>query len=608
MADLKITELDPVINPNTAVDLFAVVSDGVTKKTTIDQFITDYLVGAPNIGSDSDWLGPGQTDNTAAVYRTGEVSIGLTNSGTYILDVQDDGYAILSNFDNTQTGAGDFVGLKSVASGAGAALRKRTGIIGDANNGESYSIGVQAGNWTDPATITDVTVGLMAAFTTQVNTNNYAAYIQGDGTSTNNLYGLYIKGGNSGAGEGFSLWIEDGTEGAGKVLTSDANGKATWAVTSGVGGSATVGSIPYMVTDTTTITTSPLTSDGTHMFIENGHLNIGTAVDDDNLLFVKGGAADEYVVWFQTEYTGGGAVALNGVADGVHGAYNRGIDIYAENSTVQNIGIQAGGGSSGTTGVIATAHSIINIGGGFSAHSVDASAEIASAITGHAAVNTTADVYGLDILVSNAGAGTAYALRLDDGTQSAGYVLTSDADGKANWAAPVAATVLAAGSNKEIQFNDATARAGDSDLLWDKAINTLTVGTTAIGVETITITLANGGATSALTSTSTKTDAIGTAITGVAVTSSAFDNIAASLTAANAGAGDAFALKTFGQVAFDDTKIGFFGATPVVRTAAYSVTNVTPDRDYDANASTTDELADVLGTVIADLTLYGLFQ
>ena len=38
---------------------------------------------------------------------------------------------------------------------------------------------------------------------------------------------------------------------------------------------------------------------------------------------------------------------------------------------------------------------------------------------------------------------------------------------------------------------------------------------------------------------------------------------------------------------------------------AYTPTNVTPDHSYDANASSTDELADVLGTLIADLQAKG---
>lgn len=36
--------------------------------------------------------------------------------------------------------------------------------------------------------------------------------------------------------------------------------------------------------------------------------------------------------------------------------------------------------------------------------------------------------------------------------------------------------------------------------------------------------------------------------------------------------------------------------------------NVTPDRSYNANATTTDELADVLGTLIADLLEVGIIK
>lgn len=39
------------------------------------------------------------------------------------------------------------------------------------------------------------------------------------------------------------------------------------------------------------------------------------------------------------------------------------------------------------------------------------------------------------------------------------------------------------------------------------------------------------------------------------------------------------------------------GSSPPV----YTVTNATTDRTYDANATTLDEIADVLGTLIADL-------
>lgn len=53
-------------------------------------------------------------------------------------------------------------------------------------------------------------------------------------------------------------------------------------------------------------------------------------------------------------------------------------------------------------------------------------------------------------------------------------------------------------------------------------------------------------------------------------------------------------------------KLGFFNHAPSAQPAAYTPTNVTTDRSYDANATTIDELADVLGTLISDLQSLGL--
>jgi len=44
----------------------------------------------------------------------------------------------------------------------------------------------------------------------------------------------------------------------------------------------------------------------------------------------------------------------------------------------------------------------------------------------------------------------------------------------------------------------------------------------------------------------------------------------------------------------------------LIKTGTYTPTNVTADRSYDANSTTIDELADVLGTLIADLQLTGI--
>ncbi len=63
-----------------------------------------------------------------------------------------------------------------------------------------------------------------------------------------------------------------------------------------------------------------------------------------------------------------------------------------------------------------------------------------------------------------------------------------------------------------------------------------------------------------------------------------------------------------GALNHDGSTIGFFGTVPSILVSAYTPTNVTPVRAYNADATTTEELADVLGTLIADLKTYGLLQ
>lgn len=77
------------------------------------------------------------------------------------------------------------------------------------------------------------------------------------------------------------------------------------------------------------------------------------------------------------------------------------------------------------------------------------------------------------------------------------------------------------------------------------------------------------------------------------------------------GGGLNHSLRTAGSVLFDDSlqvdgNIGFYGTTPVAQSAAYTPTNVSTDRAYDANSTTLDEVADVLGTLIADLQATGI--
>lgn len=53
-------------------------------------------------------------------------------------------------------------------------------------------------------------------------------------------------------------------------------------------------------------------------------------------------------------------------------------------------------------------------------------------------------------------------------------------------------------------------------------------------------------------------------------------------------------------------KVSFFGASPVTQSTGWSTSNVTTDKSFDANATTLDELADVVGTLVEQLKTYGL--
>lgn len=59
---------------------------------------------------------------------------------------------------------------------------------------------------------------------------------------------------------------------------------------------------------------------------------------------------------------------------------------------------------------------------------------------------------------------------------------------------------------------------------------------------------------------------------------------------------------------FDGTNWLEVSRQSLVPSAAYSPSNVTTDRTYDANATTIDEIADVLGTLITDLQARGLVE
>jgi hypothetical protein len=63
-----------------------------------------------------------------------------------------------------------------------------------------------------------------------------------------------------------------------------------------------------------------------------------------------------------------------------------------------------------------------------------------------------------------------------------------------------------------------------------------------------------------------------------------------------------------GDLNHDGSNIGFFGTAPVALRDAYTLSNDSTVRTYNANSTTLNETADVLCTLIKDLIAYGLLQ
>ena len=221
---------------------------------------------------------------------------------------------------------------------------------------------------------------------------------------------------------GNTLKIVDGNQGVGKVLTSDANGVASWATASG-------GTGDFMKDGSVAMT---------------GDLNLG-GNDLMNPLTITSSLGHKI------DFSSNGLV-IGGKA------FNNGIFI-------RPAGAAATGGS----------YILQNYEHAFR----NSSAEVMR-------INSTGNV---GIGTSNAGAklhvvGTSGStLRIVDGNQGAGKVLTSDANGVASWTTPSGGGGSPGGATKSVQLNDGSSGFTGSDrFIYDEATHALTIyGDTYMG-------------------------------------------------------------------------------------------------------------------------------
>jgi hypothetical protein len=187
-----------------------------------------------------------------------------------------------------------------------------------------------------------------------------------------------------------------------------------------------------------------------------------------------------------------------------------------------------------------------------------------------------------------------------DGTTAtfdASGAISLDAGAASNFTTTAGALTLDGNAGVNIAGN-----AAEIDLTTTGALD-LNSGTFTLDCSTATIT-----ATDAISITSGTTDDNLTLATG---NNGAGDsgNILIDVGTATGTAGDvsiAAANAVNLNLGASGTLIGFYGATAVAQSAAYTPTNVVTDRAYDADATSIAELADVVGTLIADLQATGL--
>lgn len=181
----------------------------------------------------------------------------------------------------------------------------------------------------------------------------------------------------------------------------------------------------------------------------NGNVNIGTNTDNDSLLYIEAGSTDEFPLYVFQEYTGGAdASASFSSSQGANDGKNTGIRGRAYNSAELNTGGHFFSGSTGIS-IHPEGEGILNVGSlnQTTASGTEKGAGTYSSIEGSSSVDMVGavvksiqsgagDSIGIDIESESTG-GTAYGLKLKDGSEGIGKVLQCiTADGVAQWTEP----------------------------------------------------------------------------------------------------------------------------------------------------------------------------
>jgi hypothetical protein len=330
--------------------------------------------------------------------------------------------------------------------------------------------------------------------------NNVGVFTLAATTTTGNNYGFYtnVSSGASNIGiqanvpGGANDWagifngrvrIADGTEGAGRVFTSDASGNGSWQTAAGAGivsGSGTLNYMPKWTPNGTTL--------GNSIVFDNGSsLNVNTTTPDNSTLLLTGGGAPALRIKNATSAGAFGGIYLGPFSNqDIYFGTNENAAMRFFTNTSERATISANGslGVGNTSpvakveiGNVGTANNYIMPWGSPNplGLNVDANAGAVNETSGILALadgaiiennsivaeagTTASGNIGVLARVTNAptGGGNSYAVLAydvvnnpntyaawiygkmwyQDGSQGAGKVLTSDANGVASWQGPV---------------------------------------------------------------------------------------------------------------------------------------------------------------------------
>ena len=291
---------------------------------------------------------------------------------------------------------------------------------------------------------------------------------------------------------------------------------------------------------------------------------------------------------FGTLYqTGGSDVA---VADGGTGvsSWTTGDIVYASGTTT-------------LAGLADVAVGRVLVSGGVStapSYSASPSLGVAGTIAGSLAL---AGVTSGNVTIDVAAAAGTWNFTLPITAGTANYAMITDGSGNASWSIlPVAGggTGLTSYTTGDIMHASA---AGTLAGLADVAVGSVLVS----GGVGAAPSWSSGPSVTSLTVAASNAVNFGTTATQIVNTGGSSLEVKVSNVSVATFSGSG-AMTIAGALDHDGSTVGFYGVAPAARSTGWAVTNSLSDKVYDANATTLDEVSDVLGTLITHLITIGL--